>query len=207
MSADPAPLEFHAPLAEEDEARAGHYALLARLCYAGPDAALLRALAGADGAAAEGQSELARAWKALAAAAGAAHAEEVAREYDEVFVGTGKAPVTPYATHYLAETGREKILVKLKSELAALGLARVGSAREPEDHMASLLEVMRYLISQEAGDVAAQKQKQFFERFLAPSYSGFCAAIETCDRAGFYKHVGGFMRAFFVVETEVLKMF
>ena len=120
MSSPAAPLEFHAPGAEEEQARAGYYALLARLFYSGPDAALLSSIAGAGALGDEGRTELAQAWKALAAAAGAARAEAAALEYDEVFVGTGKAEVTPYATHYLAETGREKMLVRLKSDLAAM---------------------------------------------------------------------------------------
>lgn len=205
MSSPAAPLKFHAPVAEEELARAGYYALLARLFYSGPDAALLASMAGADKLGGEGQSELAQAWQALAAAAGAAEADAAALEYDEVFVGTGKAEVTPYATHYLAETGREKMLVRLKSDLAAMGLAKAGGAPEPEDHIASLCEVMRHLISQGQSDAASQKI--FFERYLAPSYPRFCNAVTACKKAHFYKHVSKFALAFFVVETEVLKMF
>lgn len=205
MSSSAVPLKFHAPIAEEERARAGYYALLARLFYSGPDAALLASIAGADELGGEGP--LAQAWNALAAAAGAADAEAAALEYDEVFVGTGKAEVTPYATYYLTETGREKLLVRLKSDLAAMGLAKAGGAREPEDHVAGLLDVMRHLILQGSDDVALQKQRLFFERFIEPFYPRFCSAIAASDKASFYKHVGGFTRALFIVETEVLKMF
>ena len=205
MSSPAAPLEFHAPGAEEEQARAGYYALLARLFYSGPDAALLSSIAGAGALGDEGRTELAQAWKALAAAAGAARAEAAALEYDEVFVGTGKAEVTPYATHYLAETGREKMLVRLKSDLAAMGLARTNGAHEPEDHVAGLFEVMRHLISQVQYDAALQKK--FFERYIAPFYPHFCSAVAASKKTHFYKHVGNFAQAFFVVETEVLKMF
>src|SRR5947207_11857389 len=86
-----APLEFHPPTAEEDRARAGYYALLARLFYAGPDAALLEAIGSADEMAAEASgSGLAGAWNALSRAAQAMDAEAAKLEYDEVFVGTGK---------------------------------------------------------------------------------------------------------------------
>jgi TorA maturation chaperone TorD len=205
MSTPAAPLKFHAPVAEEEGARAGYYALLARLYYSGPDAALLASIAGADGLGGEGPSELAQAWNALAAAAGAADAEAAVLEYDEVFVGTGKAEVTPYATYYLAETGREKMLVRLKSDLAAMGLAKAGSAAEPEDHAAGLFEVMRHLISRGPEDAALQKM--FFERYIAPFYPRFCSAVAASRKARFYKHVSRFAQAFFVVETEVLKMF
>ncbi|HKB57050.1 MAG TPA: molecular chaperone TorD family protein, partial [Lacunisphaera sp.] len=125
----------------------------------------------------------------------------------EVFVGTGKAEVTPYATFYLAETGREKILVRLRQELASLGLAKSDAAREPEDHVAGLLEVMRHLISQGSDDVALRRQQYFFSRFLERSFPAFCSAISASEKANFYKHVAHFASAFFVVETEALKVF
>jgi TorA maturation chaperone TorD len=198
-----APLKFHTPIAEEEQARAGYYALLARLYYSGPDTALLAAITGAGEPGGEGP--LAQAWSALAAAAGTADAAAAAREYDEVFVGTGKAEITPYATYYLAETGREKMLVRLKSDLATMGLAKAGGAPEPEDHIASLCEVMRHLISQGQDDAALQKQ--FFERYIAPFFPRFCSAVGSCGKARFYRHVSRFAQAFFMVETEVLKMF
>src|SRR3954447_23573295 len=87
-----APLQFHPPTAEEDRARAGYYALLARLLYAGPDAALLEAIASSDERTGDAAgSGLASAWGALAAAARAMDAEAAQLEYDQVFVGTGKA--------------------------------------------------------------------------------------------------------------------
>src|SRR5262252_8575347 len=93
------PLQFHAPEIPEDQARAGYYALLARLFYAGPDAGLLAAIAGSDEIAVEGaQSDLAGAWRALAAAARAMDVDAANLEYDQLFVGTGKAQVTPYAS-------------------------------------------------------------------------------------------------------------
>jgi TorA maturation chaperone TorD len=132
---------------------------------------------------------------------------EAARlEYDQLFIGTGKAEVTPYATYYLAEIGREKILVRLRGELAALGLARQEGAHEPEDHMAGLFDVMRHLISTRSGDAAAQQQ-QFFERYIAGSYEAFCAAASASEKSNFYKHVARFAKTFLDVENEALKVF
>jgi TorA maturation chaperone TorD len=203
---EPAPLQFHPPTAEEDRARAGYYAVLARLFYAGPDAALLEALAGADEIVADTGSRLASAWSALAAAARAMDAEAACVEFDEVFVGTGKADVTPYASYYLSETGREKIVVRVRQEIAALGLARAESAREPEDHFAGLFEVMRHLISA-SDDAALQKQKRFFIHFIAPAYSAFCSAISNSSKTNFYRPVGDFARLFLDIESESLKVF
>lgn len=208
MSSPAAPLRFHAPAAEEEQARAGYYALLARLYYSGPDAALLESIAGADEiAAGGGQTGLASAWSGLARAAQAMDAEAACLEYDEVFVGTGKAEVTPYATFYLAETGREKILARLRGELAAMGLARSGGVSEPEDHAAALFDVMRHLISQGSEDAALQKQRDFFGSYIERFFPGFCSALSKSHSANFYKYVSDFSRSFLVVETEVLKMF
>jgi TorA maturation chaperone TorD len=215
MSATVTPLSFQPPEAPEDRARAGYYALLARLFYAGPDPQLLNAIANADEIVAGAErSALAAAWNGLAVAAGAVDAEAARLEYDELLVGTGRAAVTPYASFYLAETGREKILVRLRSELAELGLARADGAHEPEDHMAGLFEVMRHLISLGSGDVslgsgdaALQKQREFFDGYIARSFPGFCAAISASDKANFYKAVGLFAQAFLAVEDEGLKVF
>jgi len=206
VSANIPPVSLRSSIAAEDEARAGYYALLARLYYSGPDAALLAAIAGADEISGEEPSTLASAWRALAAAARAGDAEAAAREYDEVFVGTGKAEVTPYATFYLAEAGREKILVRLKDEIAAMGLAKADRAREPEDHIASLFEVMRHLIMQGSDDAALQ-QKGFFGRYIEPFFQRFCDATLASDKTNFYKYAGNFTRTFLEVETESLKVF
>jgi TorA maturation chaperone TorD len=205
VSAGVTPLEFHAPLIQEDEARAGYYALLGRLFYAGPDAGLLQTIAGSAEIAAGGQ--MAGPWNALAAAAAATKAEAARLEYDEIFVGTGKAEVTPYASFYLAATGRDKILVRLKQDLASLGLGKAGAAREPEDHFAGLFEVMRHLISEGSDDAALQKQRGFFSAYIERSFEGFCRAVSASEKAKFYKHVSHFASAFLVVETEALKVF
>jgi len=207
VSATVTPLKFQSPEVPEDQARAGYYALLARLYYAGPDAALLAAIAGADDVAADGeQSPLAAAWRALASAARVMDAEAARLEYDQLFVGTGKAEVTPYASFYLVETGREKVLVKLRDELGSLGLKRTERASEPEDHLAGLFDVMRHLISKGSGDAAVQQQA-FFERYIAGFYEGFCAATSASEKSNFYKHVARFTEAFLTVETEAHKVF
>jgi len=206
MSASVTPLNFQPPEVPEDQARAGYYALLGRLFYAGPDAQLLEAIAGSDEIVAGG-GPLAGPWNALADAARVMDPEAARLEYDEVFVGTGKAEVTPYASYYLAETGREKILVRLRQDLASLGLGKTGAAQEPEDHMAGLFEVMRLLISQGSGDAALQKQRDFFSRYIERSYPPFCGAISRSQKANFYKPVGRFAEAFLIVETEGLKVF
>ena len=202
MSARIDAAEATAAVLEEDRARADFYALISRLFYAGPDAGLLAAIAGADGISGEGENvNLALAWRALIAAAAVADAEAAKEEYDKVFVGTGKAEVTPYVTKYLSEPTKENLLVRLRAELAELGLARASGVAEYEDHFAGLCEVMRHLIFF-TPDVAVQKQKSFFLRYLAPCYAIVCDAVTASPNTNFYKCVALFTKAFLDVESE-----
>jgi TorA maturation chaperone TorD len=206
MNAQAEALQPGAVVAQEDRARADFYALISRLLYAGPDADLLAALAAAGPMAAEAASTaLAPVWNALIAAAATTDAEAARLEYDSVFVGTGKAEITLYASGYLAESMRENVLVRLRAELAALGLARSAGAAEYEDHFAGLCEVMRHLILS-APDAAVQKQKSFFLAYLLPCYGVVCDAIAASPNTDFYKYVGRFTRAFLDVETESFEL-
>lgn len=206
MIATVTPLNFQPPEIPEDQARAGYYALLARLFYAGPDVGLLAAIVGAE-APQDGQSALGEAWNALAAAARETDAQAAQLEYDQLFVGTGKAEVTPYASFYLTETGREKILVRLRGELGSLGLRRAASSSEPEDHIAALFDVMRHLISLGSGESSLHDQQDFFNRYIAQSFGPLCDATSASAKADFYGHVARFARSFLYVESEALKVF
>ncbi|MBI2959422.1 MAG: molecular chaperone TorD family protein [Betaproteobacteria bacterium] len=192
---------------EEDLARANLYALLSRLLYRGADAALLASIAASgDAIGSEESAPLAQAWRDLARACAQADVAAVQQEFEEVFTGTGKARVTPYCSYYLAETGREKVLVRLREELEGLGLARVASVGEPEDHIAGLLEVMRHLVLANGGDIALHKQRAIFERYIERAYARFCDDLSACPEAGFYRFVARVLRSFLEVESQALKM-
>ena len=198
----------------EDAARAGHYALLSRLFYAAPDAALLKALGNADasgdGIETADEAPLSVALRKLAAAAAGMDAEAARAEYENVFVGIGKAEITLYASHYLRKSAPDRLLVQLREELGRLGLARKGDAQEPEDHLAALCDVMRYLISHDGikvnPDVALQQQKQFFLAYISPCYAQFCVAVAASSQTNFYKHVATFAKVFFEIEAEAFQL-
>jgi TorA maturation chaperone TorD len=207
MNAQVASPEPTAAVLQEDRARADFYALTSRLFYAGPDAGLLAAIAGADEIAGEAENvSLAEAWKSLISAAAAMDAEAAREEYDSVFVGTGKAEITPYASHYLAESMQERVLVRLRDTLTEMGLAKNATAAEYEDHFSGLCEVMRHLIVAGSSDVAVQEQKMFFIDYLVPWYAGFCAAVMASPNTNFYKHVALFTKAFLDVEMGSFEM-
>ena len=194
-------------LAPEDAARADFYALLARLWHSGPDAALLEAIAGADEIVAEGeQAGLAEAWRQLKAAAAATDAETARVEHEALLVGTGKAAITPYASHYLAETGRERVLVALRDDLSELGLARDQASHEPEDHFAALCEVMRHLIAAGSSDAALQRQKKFFTRYMHHAYNPLTDQVMASTKTSFYAYVARFSKAFCDTEAASLDM-
>ncbi len=127
-------------LQPEDAARAAFYGLIARLFYAAPDQQLLGQMLhmGAfeeTGGDADAQSKkLAQAWRAILEACRSAFPVVLENEHTELFVGVGKAEVTPYLTHYVIKYATDNPLVELRQQLAHWGVARRESANEPEDH-------------------------------------------------------------------------
>ena len=196
-------LQMVNPQVPEDAARADLYALLARLFYAGPDAAVLDAIVRADSLVGQGDSPLARAWLDLQAASRSADARATQDEYLSLFVGVGKAPISIYASHYLTENYKELTLVHLRDELERLGLARKAEAAEPEDHVAALLDVMRHLV-QRNSDVASS-QAAFFRSYLIPWGEKLCTAIEGSSTAVYYQPVSRLMKSFLAIEVEVFE--
>ena len=197
------PLQFVRTPAPEDQARANFYALLSRLFYAPPDAGFLAALGSADELQADDEA-LAKAWSELCAAAAAGHGETLREEFETTFVGTGKAPITLYASAYSLKYSNETPLAHLRSELAALGLARRSDAGEPEDHIAALCDVMRHLIAEQQVDLSVQKQ--FLERWIRPNFEPLCAAIERSELGAFYKSAGRLAKTFFSLEQSAFEM-
>ncbi|HKX94953.1 MAG TPA: molecular chaperone TorD family protein, partial [Methylibium sp.] len=97
----------------------------------------------------------------------------------------------------------DKPLVELRRDLQALGLERAEGILETEDHLASLCEVMRFLI---AGDDVAicnlEQQRRFFRVHLQPWVETLAGEIEVHPRADFYRAAAGFLRAFAQVEAQ-----
>jgi TorA maturation chaperone TorD len=197
------PLSFVPTLPPEEAARAALYGLLARLFYAPPDAALLASIAASGSLEAE-QGELAPAWAELAEAARSADPEAVREEYELQFVGTGKAPVTLYASAYLIRYSSETPLAELRGQLAAMGIARRSNVHEPEDHIAALCDVMRFLIAEQKTEPA--QQRPFFERWIGPTAERLCAAIEKAPGTVFYRRVAKVARSFFALEQSGFEM-
>ena len=196
-------------LEPEDQARADFYALLARLFRGPPDAALLRAIAGAPPLAPTPSAErdddagvaLAVAWIALRSASASVDVDAARDEYQTLFVGVGRSEVSLYASHYVGpQSGRP--LAEIRATLADLGLARRPDESEFEDHLALVLETMRMLVAGDAERAPAEifEQRRFFDRHIALWVSACCTAIEESSVANYYRHVAQFSRCFVVIE-------
>ena len=199
----PAPLQFVPTLPPDDAARANFSALFARLFCEPPDEALLKLLASAEKIDSE-EGGLGVAWRDLTAAAAGARAEAVRAEYDSLFIGTGKAPVTLYSCAYSMRSSNQAPLAVLRGELAALGLARQPQVNEPEDHIGSLCDTMRFLIAEHRAGLA--EQKQFFERWIWPTAGALCTAIQGSDLSEFYRSVAACFLALCKVEHMAFEM-
>ena len=182
-------------------ARAREYALLATLLARAPDAALLQRLNRLD----DGGTPLGAAHEALAAAAAAADADAVGREYFDLFIGVGRGELLPYASFYLTGFLHERPLARLRADLEAVGIERAPGQSEPEDHAAILCEIMAGLIDSDFAAPAAQ-QRQFFDRHLAPWMARFFADLEGAKAASFYRPVGAIGRLFIDIETQAFAL-
>jgi TorA maturation chaperone TorD len=190
-------------LQPEDAARAELYGLIARLFYARPDEGVLGGLLHSNAFEGSGQP-IALAWRDLVEAGRTAYPVMLENEHTELFVGTGRAEVTPYLTHYTIKYATDNPLVELRQQLIHWGMARREDAHEPEDHIAGVCETMRFAIAvQHRSD---EEQKAFFERFLYRGGMAFCDAVSASPKAVFYRHVAGFARAFIELEHEAFGM-
>jgi len=191
----------------EEIARAELYGLLSRLWIAPPDGELLTQFRVAVTQAPQPGGFLEAPWQALVAAMRATTASSAADEYDVLFGGVGKPEVLLYASFYLTGFLNEKPLADLRTDLSALGLARDETRGETEDHVAYLLEVMRYLI---AGDDVSvcnlEQQRRFFRAHLQPWVERLADAVQAQPRAVLWREVAAFTTAFVEVETQGFDM-
>lgn len=191
------------PVPEEDIARANHYALIGRLFYEAPDSILLAQICRADEDSAGEDTPLGRAWRALRQACNTAFPVVIRQEHEKLFLGVGKAEVTPYTSHYLRGISPDHHLVQLRERLQQLGLGRRSAAFEVEDHVSGICDIMRVLV--ENGHPPAE-QRLFFNEFVYSGVDPLCAAVTAAASAVFYQHVAEFTRAFLEVEREAFDM-
>ena len=193
------PMQFVAP---EDLARANFYGLIARLFYVAPDEQLIAELRGA--APLEGEGDLAAAWREVVALCASSLPAALENEHTELFVGTGKAEVTPYLSHYVMRHSSDTPLVEFRKQLSAWGIARREGVPEYEDHVSAVFETMRFAIAVQQRE--QPEQKAFFERFIYRGTAAFCDAVTASPNARFYAPVARFTRAFLEIENTAFEI-
>ena len=186
---------------ETDVARAQEYALLATLLARGPDAQLLRRLSQLRG----DPTPLGIAHAALGEAAAKTDVERAGREYFDLFIGLGRGELLPYGSYYLTGFLYGRPLVRLRGDLERLGIEQAEEHPEPEDHAATLCEIMAGLAGG-AIEVQPGTDRQIFEKHMAPWIGRFFSDLERSQTAGFYACVGALGRAFVEIETEAFAL-
>jgi TorA maturation chaperone TorD len=181
---------------EVELARARYWQLLGLLLRAAPDAQTLRLV----GSLAGDGSPLGSALSRLASLAREAAPAALEREYHHLFIGVGRGEFLPYGSFYLTGFLHEKPLARLRGDLDRLGIAKAPGQSDPEDHIASLAEVMAGLIAGEFRADAASQQA-FFDRHIAPWAGRFFADLEGAEAASFYRPVGTIGRLLVDIET------
>jgi TorA maturation chaperone TorD len=186
---------------EVEAARAQEYALLAVLLTRAPDVALLKRIARLRG----DETPLGVAHAALAQAAAEASGEAIGREFFDLFIGVGRGEMLPYGSYYLTGFLNERPLARLRDDLNALGIERAERQTEPEDHAGMLCEIMAGLVG---GQFRAplDRQRQIFEKHLAPWIGRFFADLEAAAAADFYRRIGVVGRLFIAIETEAFAL-
>jgi TorA maturation chaperone TorD len=195
----------HPPIAPEDQARADLYALLARLYARPPDEALLARIAAVPQIADDVDSaRLPRAFNALRVACAAIDARAADDEYTALFVGIGRADVDLHASHWVGRARSERPLVKVRGDLARLGLARLPHVETYEDHLAALCETMRVLVAGEGPRPPAtiDVQRQFFDAHFGPWVELCCDAISKHAVANMYRWVAELTTALVAIERD-----
>ena len=207
MSTTPQAVHFSTPDDSEELARAEVYGLLSQLFYASPSQALYSQLQVAPTVAPAPGGFLESSWTEVVGAARRLTREQVAQEYDALFVGIGKPEVFLYGSHHIAGALNEKPLVALRDTLARLGLTRSETMPETEDHIAYLCEVMRFLIAgDDAGVSNLAHQQRFFDAHLRAWAAAMCEQIASHPNADFYRSLALFAQAFFAVESQGFDM-
>jgi TorA maturation chaperone TorD len=189
-------------VAPEETARANFYGLIARLFYAPPDEQLISELLRAQPI--EGNAPIAAAWRDMVEACRNVFPVTLEHEHTTLFVGTGKAEVTPYLSHYVIKYATDNPLVELRQQLAECGMGRRQEVPEYEDHVSGVCEAMRFAIAVQHR--SAEEQRAFFERFVHRGASAFCDAVTASKNARFYQHVARFARSFFDIEKSAFEM-
>jgi len=190
-------------ITEEDQLRADMYNFLGLLLAGPPSKDTLEkteALVGDDSKLGEAINAMARVTKSMSPTA-------VESEFTTLFVGLGRGELLPYTSFYLTGFLNEKPLAQLRKAMVGLRISRAPNVFEPEDNIASLLEMMAGMITGRFGQVRSlEAQATFFNKHIGSWADHFFSDLEAAKASVFYAPVGTVGKAFMQIEREAFRM-
>jgi TorA maturation chaperone TorD len=190
-------------ITSEDRLRADLYNFLGLMLSGPPDQLLLDQCAGLSG----DESALGEAINALARVAKVSKTKRVESEFNALFIGLGRGELLPYASYYLTGFLNEKPLASLRSDMAAQGISRAPNVYEPEDNIASLMEMMGGMTVGRFGRISSlEEQKVFFNRHIGPWAGHFFSDLEAARNSVLYASLGSVGKAFMEIEREAFRL-
>ena len=190
-------------LSEEDDLRAQLYEFLATLLRIEPTDAVVQQVSQLSG----DNSPIGQASATLAHLAKQMDGSAVRAEYVDLFIGVGRGELLPYCSYYLTGFLNEKPLANLRQDMAAIGIVRAEGVKDPEDHIASLCDMMAGLIrGQFSRSFTLAEQASFHKKHLAPWAELFFSDLESAKNAVFYAPVGTIGKAFMDIESKSFDM-
>ena len=192
-----------ASVSEEDALRADMYDFLASLLRKEPSDDLIAKVAQLSG----DDTPIGRASAVLAHLANTMDNGLIRNEYVEMFIGVGRGEILPFASYYLTGFLNDKPLANLRAEMMEIGIVRVDGVKEPEDHIASLFDMMSGLIQGQFGKTfSIAEQAKFFNKHIAPWAGLLMSDIEAAKTVVFYAPVGTIGKTFLEIESAAFSM-
>ena len=129
--------------------------------------------------------------------------EDIAAEFNRLFVGLGRGELVPYASWYKEKMIQSATLAAIRSDLMQLGIIRRSDTYESEDHAGALCEIMA-LVSQEAKAIPHNDQASLFNSHINPWMPSFFRDVQAASDVEFYRAVGALGSCFLKAEDEYL---
>jgi TorA maturation chaperone TorD len=187
----------------EYKLRADMYSFLANLLRVEPSAELVNQLTKLE----SDESPIGKSIKTLSKLASSLDLPTIRDEYVRIFIGVGRGEILPFASYYLTGFLKDKPLAKLRNDMKEIGIQLAENVKEPEDHIASLFDMMSGLIlGKFSKKFSIGEQKEFFNKHLAPWVDLLMRDIESSRIAVFYSPIGTIGREFMEIERSSFSM-
>ncbi len=202
MSAGKLQIEIN-EVSEEDVLRADMYDFLASLLRTEPSDELIDKVSRLGG----DDTVIGNACLTLAHLSKSIDNGLIRNEYVSLFIGVGRGEILPFASYYLTGFLNDKPLANLRSDMAKIGIGRVDGVKEPEDHIASLFDMMSGLIRGHFGEPSSvAEQANFFNKHIEPWGGLLMRDIEAAKSVVFYAPLGTIGKTFIEIESIAFSM-